>query len=320
MTTATGEREKREIDLTAGRIRYRDSGGEGPPLVFVHGYLVDGRLWDGVVDALGDRFRCIAPDLPFGAHRIPMSPGADLSPAGLAAIVAELIERLELDAVTVVGNDSGGAVSQVLVTTRPELPIGRLVLTNCDTHDNFPPGIFKALPPLAKVPGSIWVMLQPVRIEAVARFAFGPFSRAGIPPAYIAAWSAGALGDAAIRRDLGKVTAGLDKRYTLAAAQALRRRIGQRPHRRDRGRQHLRPARPAGAARGRDRAVRGNALERQKPQIPGLFAKCRDFVRPGREALQSRSFKGGPPHLRTESQWPKRSSTRSALAARWRSA
>lgn len=220
MSTMVTEHEKREIDLSAGRIRYRDAG-EGPPIVFVHGYLVDGRLWDWVVDALADRFRCIAPDLPFGAHGFPMSADADLSPNGLAAIVAELIERLELEDVTVVGNDSGGAVSQVLVTTRPE-HIGRLVLTNCDTHENFPPGIFKALPPLAKLPGSIWLMLQPFRVNAIARVAFAPFSKAGIPPAYIAAWSQGAFTDAGIRRDLGKVTIGLDKRYTLAAAEALR--------------------------------------------------------------------------------------------------
>ncbi|HYC80919.1 MAG TPA: alpha/beta hydrolase [Solirubrobacterales bacterium] len=218
-TTVSAEAAKQEIELTAGRIRYREAG-EGPALVFVHGYLVDGRLWDQVVDALADRFRCIAPDLPFGAHRIPMSPAADLSPTGMAAIVAELIERLELDDVTLVGNDSGGAVSQVLVTTRPA-HVGRLVLTNCDTHENFPPGIFKALPPLAKLPGSTWLMLQPMRIKALSRFSFAPFSKA-MPAEYVAAWSAGPFSSAGVRRDLGKVTVGMSKRYTLAAAEALR--------------------------------------------------------------------------------------------------
>ncbi len=220
MSTTVSEHEKREVDLMAGRIRYREAG-EGPALLFVHGFLVDGRLWDGVVDALADRFRCIAPDIPFGAHRLPMKPGADLSPSGLAGILAELIERLELDDVTVVGNDSGGAVSQVLVTTHPER-IGRLVLTNCDTHENFPPGIFKALPQLAKLPGGTWAILQPFKIKAITRAAFAPFSSAGIPPAYTAAWSEGAFGDAGIRHDLGKVTIGMNKRYTLAAAEALR--------------------------------------------------------------------------------------------------
>jgi pimeloyl-ACP methyl ester carboxylesterase len=184
MSTTASQQQKREIGLSAGRIRYRDTGGDGPPLVFVHGYLVDGRLWDGVVDALADRFRCIAPDLPFGAHRLAMPANADLSPDGLAGIVAELLERLELE--------------------------------------NVPPGLFKALPPLAKLPGSTWLMLQPMRIAAVPRIAFAPFSQAGIPRDYIAAWSEGAFADAGIRRDLAKVTAGMSKRYTLAAAEALR--------------------------------------------------------------------------------------------------
>lgn len=73
--------EHRQIELPAGSVRYREAG-EGKPVVFVHGYLVDGRLWDGVVEALGDRCRCIVPDWPMGAHRVPMRPDADLSPRG----------------------------------------------------------------------------------------------------------------------------------------------------------------------------------------------------------------------------------------------
>jgi pimeloyl-ACP methyl ester carboxylesterase len=214
------EREKKEIGLAAGRLRYRDAGS-GPAIVFVHGYLVDGRLWDGVVDALSDRFRCIAPDLPFGAHRLPMAPNADLTPPGLARIVAELIERLGLEDVTVVGNDSGGAVSQVLVTMHPER-IGRLVLTNCDTHENFPPGIFKTLPPLAKLPGGPWLLAQPFRIPALVRWALKPFAQSEVPPAYPEAWAYGALHDRGVLRDLGKVTAGMEKRHTETAAAALR--------------------------------------------------------------------------------------------------
>ena len=77
--------QRKEIELPAGRIRYREAG-PGKPVVFVHGYLVDGRLWDGVVDRLADRFRCIAPDWPMGAQQIAMNPDADLSPPGVAAI------------------------------------------------------------------------------------------------------------------------------------------------------------------------------------------------------------------------------------------
>ena len=65
MTTAMNER--KEIDLPAGRVRYRE-GGSGKPIVFVHGFLVDGRLLDGVVDRLSDRYRCLAPYWPIGAQ------------------------------------------------------------------------------------------------------------------------------------------------------------------------------------------------------------------------------------------------------------
>jgi len=212
--------ERKEIQLPAGRIRYREAG-EGPPIVFVHGYLVDGRLWDGVVDRLADRFRCLAPDWPIGAQRIAMDPGADLTPPGVAATIADFLEALDLSGVTIVGNDSGGAMSQVLVTTRPER-VGRLVLTNCDTHENFPPGIFKAMPPLAKLPGGMAVLSAPFRVDALARRAFRPFARTHIPDELIDSWMAPSKRDRGVRRDLKKVTAGMNRRHTLAAAEKLR--------------------------------------------------------------------------------------------------
>src|ERR1044072_9492421 len=139
--------QRREIDLPAGKIRYREAG-EGKPVVFVHGYLVDGRLWDGVVDRLSDRFRCFAPDWPMGAQQVAMKPDADLSPYGIAAIVASFLESLYLDDWPTVGSDSGCARSQVRVIRHP-YRTGRLVLTNGDTDDTFPPGFFKTMPPIA---------------------------------------------------------------------------------------------------------------------------------------------------------------------------
>jgi pimeloyl-ACP methyl ester carboxylesterase len=209
-----------EIELPAGRIRYRDSG-EGRPVVFVHGYLVDGRLWDGVVDALSDRCRCLAPDWPIGAQQIAMNPDADLTPYGIAATIAAFLEALDLEDVTIVGNDSGGAMSQVLVTRHPER-IGRLVLTNCDTHENFPPGIFKAMPPIARLPGGMTLLAAPFRIGALARAAFKPFSKNPIPAELIDSWMQPGLHDPGVRRDVKKVTGGMNKRYTLEAAEKLR--------------------------------------------------------------------------------------------------
>jgi pimeloyl-ACP methyl ester carboxylesterase len=211
--------ERKEIDLPAGRVRYREKGS-GKPVVFVHGYLVDGRLWDGVVDRLPEGFRALAPDWPIGAQQIAMNPDADLTPPGVAEIVASFLDALDLEDVTIVGNDSGGAMSQVLVTAYPER-IGRLVLTNCDTHENFPPGMFKAMPPLAKLPGGMRVLAAPFRIGALARRAFAPFAKTKIPDELIASWMEPVNSDPKIMRDAGKVTAGMNKRHTLAAAEKL---------------------------------------------------------------------------------------------------
>ncbi|HEX5713139.1 MAG TPA: alpha/beta hydrolase [Solirubrobacterales bacterium] len=211
--------ERKEIGLPAGRIRYREAGS-GKPIVFVHGYLVDGRLWDGVVDRLGDRYRCLAPDWPIGAQQIAMNPDADLTPPGIAAIIDSFLAALDLDDVTIVGNDSGGAMSQILATRHPER-VGRLVLTNCDTHTNFPPGIFKTMPPIAKLPGGMVALSVPFRIGPVARAAFRPFTKKPMPRELISSWMRPALDDKALMRDLKKVTVDMHKRYTLEAAEKL---------------------------------------------------------------------------------------------------
>ena len=212
--------ERKEIDLPAGRIRYREEGS-GKPVVFVHGYLVDGRLWDGVVDRLPEGFRALAPDWPIGAQQIAMKPTPTSPLQASPTIVASFLEALDLEDVTIVGNDSGGAMSQILVTRHPER-IGRLVLTNCDTHENFPPGIFKTMPPLAKLPGGMAVLAAPFRIGAVARAAFKPFAKTPIPPELVASWMRPPMDDPGIRRDLKKVTVDMNKRYTLEAAEKLR--------------------------------------------------------------------------------------------------
>jgi pimeloyl-ACP methyl ester carboxylesterase len=209
-----------EVELSQGTIRYREAGS-GPPIVFVHGYLVGGQLWDGVIDVLSDRYRCIAPEWPMGAHPIALNPDADLTPPGIATIVDDFLAALDLSDVTLVGNDSGGAICQILVARRPAR-VGRLVLTNCDTHENFPPGIFKALPPLAKLPGGVTMLALPFRIPAVTRAAFKPFTKSKPPAGLVESWAKPATGDKAIRRDLGKVTRGMHKRHTLLAAEKLR--------------------------------------------------------------------------------------------------
>jgi pimeloyl-ACP methyl ester carboxylesterase len=131
------------VTLDQATIPYRDDG-QGPPIVFVHGLLVDGQLWRKVTPHLTGSFRCIVPDLPLGAHARPFEEGADRSPRGVAHLLADFFEALGLSSVTVVGSDTGGAIAQLLVTQRPER-VGSLVLTNCDCFENFLPPMFRPL-------------------------------------------------------------------------------------------------------------------------------------------------------------------------------
>jgi pimeloyl-ACP methyl ester carboxylesterase len=131
-----------EIELSTGTIDYEDTGGDGSPIVFLHGMLMDSSLWDGVIAELSAEHRCIAPTLPLGAHRHPMAAAADLSLPGIARLVAEFLDRLDLRDVTLVGNDTGGALGQLLVADGAAATrIERIVLASCDAFDNFPPGL-----------------------------------------------------------------------------------------------------------------------------------------------------------------------------------
>src|SRR5689334_11329368 len=125
-----------QIELTAGTIDYEDAGA-GPALVLLRGLLMDASLWDDVVARLPG-YRTIVPTLPLGAHGHPMRPDADLSPRGIADLVGELLDRLELEDVTLAGNDTGGALVQLLAN-HPR--VGGIVLVSCEAFDNFPPGL-----------------------------------------------------------------------------------------------------------------------------------------------------------------------------------
>jgi pimeloyl-ACP methyl ester carboxylesterase len=126
------------LQVLGAAIEYVDTGGRGPVIVLLHGALMDEHLWRDVVARLTPEHRCVVPVLPMGAHRPPMPPGVDVSPTAQAELVADLLEDLGLDDVTLVGNDAGGAIAQLLVAHRPER-VGRLVLVSCDAFENFPP-------------------------------------------------------------------------------------------------------------------------------------------------------------------------------------
>lgn len=209
----------KRVDLDAGPISYREAG-EGEPIVFVHGFLVDGRLWERTAAALAGEFRCVAPDWPMGSHATAMKADADLSPPGVARIISDFLDRLGLEGATIVGNDSGGAISQILATRHPER-IGRLVLTNCDTYEHFPPFPFNLMPPVARVPGGMTAMALPLRVGAIRRATYAPFAKSPIPDELTASWLAPSASDQRIRHDLRKFTVGIHKRHTLEAAERL---------------------------------------------------------------------------------------------------
>jgi pimeloyl-ACP methyl ester carboxylesterase len=210
------------VKLPQGNIHYREYG-EGPPIVFVHGLLVDGRLWRKVTPLLEDNFRCIVPELPLGSHPEPMNPDADLSPPALARIVAGFLDALDLENVTLVANDTGGAISQITAANHPER-IGRLVLTNCDAFENFLPPAFRPLQWSARVPGMLNGVLQGMRFEPLRRLpiAYGWLIKRDFGAAPTREWVDPFLSDKQVRRDVIKVLKGIDPRYTLEAAEKLR--------------------------------------------------------------------------------------------------
>lgn len=216
-----------EVEVTGGAFRFRRVG-DGPPLVFVHGVFVNSDLWRKVIPLLAGRFDCVALDLPLGSHTLPMSSSADLSPAALADLVGEAIDSLGLAPARIVANDSGGALTQLLMARHPEL-VHEVVLTSCDCYDNFFPPLFKPLPVLARTPGALTVLAQALRLGGVRRLpiAYGSVTRYPLEPAAVDSYVTPMRRDPAIRRDLAKSLRDVHPRHTLGAVEGLRRFPGR---------------------------------------------------------------------------------------------
>ena len=212
-----------EIALGPGKVRYFENGpSDGPVVVFVHGLLVNADLWRHIVPiAVEARLHTYTVDWPLGSHSIPV-PDADLTPPGVADLIAEFVERLDLTDVTIVANDTGGAITQVLMTRHPER-IGRVVLVSCDAFERFFPPAFAFLPVLAKAPGSIAALTQVVRPKLLQRLpiTFGWVSKRPVPPETVASYLGPSRHNRAIRKDLARFLKGVNKKHTLAAAEKL---------------------------------------------------------------------------------------------------
>jgi pimeloyl-ACP methyl ester carboxylesterase len=214
-----------EVETSAGRIEYEDTGGGGPVIVFNHGLMMDGSLWRHVVADLRSDYRCVLPTLPLGGHRHPMHADADLSMSGIAGILGEFIERLHLSDLTLAMSDWGGP--QLLIGGPHDERIARLVICSCEAFDNVPPkGAAKLLPYIARVPGGMRLTVMPFRFDRLRRLpmTYGPLSKRPVPREVMDRWFGPVVHQREIRRDLGKYvrSAAQGRRELLAAAEALR--------------------------------------------------------------------------------------------------
>lgn len=218
------EKVRATIELSAGTIEYEDTGGDGPVLVLLHGLMMDASLWDGPVADLAADHRCVVPTLPLGAHRRAMRADADLSLPGVARLVAEFLDRLGLRDVVLVGNDTGGALVQLLMCDGADR-VGRAVLVSCDAFDNFPPGLTgKTLVLSGRLPPRLFgLFMQQMRLRMLRRLpiAFGWLTRRG--DAATARWIGPVLRQPDIRRDAVRVLRGAaaDRGLLLSAAARL---------------------------------------------------------------------------------------------------
>lgn len=214
------------IELPHGTVRYRVAGPEparSAPVVFVHGFLVSGTLWTATADALADAgVTSYAPDWPLGSHSIPLNASADRSPRGVARQVVAFLEALDLDDVTLVGNDTGGAICQLLLDTDASR-IGRLVLTNCDAFDHFPPAPFDLLFKAFRRPRAIRPLMLPMRVSALRHSpaGYGLLVTEPLDAEQTAAWVEPCLTEPGVREDVMAFVRRVDPQELLAASNRL---------------------------------------------------------------------------------------------------
>jgi pimeloyl-ACP methyl ester carboxylesterase len=188
--------------------------------VFVHGYLMGGELWRPVSERLASLgLRCIAPTWPLGAHPQPLRRGADRTIFGVAGIVAEVLAALDLEDVVLVGNDTGGVVTQLVAVHHPER-LGALVLTSCDAFEHFPPPILKPVILAAKSKAVFRAAIQTMRAPAARKRAFDGLAYRNIDD-LTEVWVRPALSDRAVAEDLRQLTLSLRTEVTTGVAARL---------------------------------------------------------------------------------------------------
>jgi pimeloyl-ACP methyl ester carboxylesterase len=195
-----------EILLPSGTIEYREEGdSDGPPVVLLHGLLMNDTQWDLALPHLPAGYRYLLPVLPIGGHRIPMRDDADLTMPGMVDVVADFLDALDLTDVTLVVSDWGGPL--FLTDVGRDKRIARLVICPSEAYDNFPPGFPGKITWVGtRTTGTVKMAMQQLRIGWLRRrfFLFGMMAAKPIPQHIIEAWTNPGIADVRIRRDLLK--------------------------------------------------------------------------------------------------------------------
>jgi pimeloyl-ACP methyl ester carboxylesterase len=203
-----------QVALDQAKIDYRVFGPEDspyPPVLFVHGILVDSRLWDRVAEGLARQgFRCYLPNWPLGSHTVAVDDRGALSPRGVATLIRDFIVARSLSDVTLVGSDTGGGLCQLVIDAYPD-QIGRVVLTNCDAFDKLPPFPFTLVFALLRGPISIKLLFEQMRIKALRHSPLGFGLLVKPDPQLTASWLEPARTDARIRGDLATLLRNVEK-------------------------------------------------------------------------------------------------------------
>lgn len=213
----------RAVPLRSGPIAYHDRG-DGPTNVFVHGIIANADVWRHVVADLADTYRCITPDWPLGGHRLGMKPGTDFTLFGLARLVADFLAALDLHQVTLVGNDTGGAIAQAAVSRHPDR-VASIVLTPCDAFENFLPLPIRHLQLVGRTTLGLWLLAQTLRSRAVQRLpvAFGRLTERPVPVDIMRSYTAPLRGCSGVRTDFASLVRGISPRFTGEVAAGLDR-------------------------------------------------------------------------------------------------
>ena len=223
-TISTADAQLYAVETRLGALAARSSG-RGATLIFFAGALANHDLFRDVVVALEDRYRCITIDLPLGAHPWPLSTGADRSAGSLARLLPDCLELLDVEDATVVANDTaGGLLLLSLATGHPALGrVGRLVLTNCDNYDQFPPdalrkasAVSRALPRLARA-----LLRLQLRSATARRKIVSTVAASGLDHERVESFFGPARRDQRVADDLVAALAGFRPQLLIDAAEAI---------------------------------------------------------------------------------------------------